>query len=136
MAGTDGRCVFLCERAVEFFDVDVGVRLDAREADAAALRTYPFHARFAFDPLADRRDRGFQIAFDGCDPGCALRESGFKLIGNSKPIFQNFLSHTDKMLDGVEKQQIQKKESKTDIYNIPDPNEPQRPVENSGQPAQ
>ncbi len=65
-----------------------------------------------------------------------LRESGFKLIGNSKPIFQNFLSRTDKMLDGVEKQQIQKKESKTDIYNIPDPNEPQRPVENSGQPAQ
>ena len=65
-----------------------------------------------------------------------LRESGFKLIGNSKPIFQNFLSHTDKMLDGVEKQQIQKKESKTDIYNIPDPNAPQRPVENSGQPSQ
>ena len=65
-----------------------------------------------------------------------LRESGFKLIGNSKPIFQNFLSHTDKMLDGVEKQQIQKKESKTDIYNIPDPNAPQRPVDNSGQPSQ
>ena len=65
-----------------------------------------------------------------------LRESGFKLIGNSKPIFQNFLSHTDKMLDGVEKNRIQKTETKTDIYNIPDPNEPQRPVNNSGQPSQ
>ena len=67
-----------------------------------------------------------------------LRESGFKLIGNSKPIFQGFLNNTDKMLDGVEKQRIdvKKTETKTDIYNIPDPNEPQRPVDNSGQPPQ
>lgn len=62
-----------------------------------------------------------------------LRQAGFKLIGDSKPIFQNFLSHTDKMLDGVEKQRIEKKETKTDIYDIPDPN---APINNNGQPSQ
>jgi membrane protein required for colicin V production len=61
-----------------------------------------------------------------------LRESGFKIIGDSKPIFQNFLSHTDKMLDGVEQQRVKKTETKTDIYNIPDPN---APIDNNVPPA-
>jgi membrane protein required for colicin V production len=61
-----------------------------------------------------------------------LRESGFKLIGESKPLFQSFLSRTDKMLDGVEQQRVKKTETKTDIYNIPDQN---APLNNSGQPS-
>ena len=62
-----------------------------------------------------------------------LRESGFKIIGESKPLFQNFLNRTDKMLDGVEQQRVKKTEAKTDIYNIPDPN---APLNNNGQPSQ
>jgi membrane protein required for colicin V production len=62
-----------------------------------------------------------------------LRETGFKILGDAKPIFQNFLSHTDKMLDGVEKQRVKKTETKTDIYNIPDENAPLPPTDNTGQ---
>jgi uncharacterized membrane protein required for colicin V production len=60
-----------------------------------------------------------------------LRETGFKVIGNAKPIFQNFLSQADKVIDGVEKQRVKKTETKTDIYNIPDENTPQTPIDNS-----
>jgi membrane protein required for colicin V production len=62
-----------------------------------------------------------------------LRESGFKLIGNAKPVFQQFLSHTDKMIDGVQKERVKKTESKTDIYNIPDENAPIPPPNNGQQ---
>ncbi|MDZ7876873.1 MAG: CvpA family protein [Saprospiraceae bacterium] len=62
-----------------------------------------------------------------------LRETGFKVLGDAKPIFQNFLSHADKMLDGVEKQRVKKTETKTDIYNIPDENAPLPPNNNTGQ---
>ena len=60
-----------------------------------------------------------------------LRESGFSIIGQSKPLFQSFLNRTDKMLDGVEQQRGKKTETKTDIYDIPDQNAPSN---NSGQP--
>jgi membrane protein required for colicin V production len=62
-----------------------------------------------------------------------LRESGFKLIGDAKPVFQQFLSRTDKMIDGVEKQRVKKTETKTDIYNIPDENAPIPPPNNGQQ---
>jgi membrane protein required for colicin V production len=62
-----------------------------------------------------------------------LRETGFRILGDAKPIFQNFLSRTDKMLDGVEKQRVKKTETKTDIYNIPDENAPIPPANNTGQ---
>ena len=62
-----------------------------------------------------------------------LRETGFKVLGDVKPIFQNFLSHADKMIDGVEKQRVKKTETKTDIYNIPDENAPLPPANNTGQ---
>ncbi len=62
-----------------------------------------------------------------------LREAGFKLIGDAKPIFQNFLHQTDKMIDGVQKERVKKVESKTDIYNIPDEN---APANTNSQPVQ
>jgi membrane protein required for colicin V production len=62
-----------------------------------------------------------------------LREAGFKLLGDAKPIFQQFLTRTDKMIDGVEKQRVKKTETKTDIYNIPDENAPIPPPNNGQQ---
>jgi membrane protein required for colicin V production len=62
-----------------------------------------------------------------------LRQTGFRVLGDAKPMFQNFLSHADKMIDGVEKQRVKKTETKTDIYNIPDENAPLPPANNTGQ---
>jgi membrane protein required for colicin V production len=62
-----------------------------------------------------------------------LREGGFKLLGDAKPIFQQFLNRADKMIDGVEKQRVKKTETKTDIYNIPDENAPIPPPNNGQQ---
>ena len=62
-----------------------------------------------------------------------LRESGFKFIGDAKPVFQQFLTRTDKMIDGVEKQRVKKTETNTDIYNIPDENAPPPPTNNGQQ---
>jgi uncharacterized membrane protein required for colicin V production len=83
--------------------------------------------------VIDSETKATSMTYRFLDP---LREAGFKVIGQSKPIFQNFLSHTDKMLDGVEKNRIKKTETKTDIYNIPDMNEQPQPTNNSGQPSQ
>lgn len=83
--------------------------------------------------VIDSETKATSMTYRFLDP---LREAGFKIIGQSKPIFQNFLSHTDKMLDGVEKNRIKKTETKTDIYNIPDVNEQPQPTNNSGQPSQ
>jgi membrane protein required for colicin V production len=51
-----------------------------------------------------------------------FREGAFVVIGNSKPIFQGFLTETDRMMDKVEESRQKKTEAKTDIYDIKDPN--------------
>jgi membrane protein required for colicin V production len=80
--------------------------------------------------IIDAETKATSVSYRLLEP---LREAGFKLIGDAKPVFQQFLSRTDKMIDGVEKQRVKKTETKTDIYNIPDENAPIPPTNNGQQ---
>lgn len=53
-----------------------------------------------------------------------LRETTFRFLGNVKPIVQNFLSETDKVMNQVEENRQRRTETKTDIYDFDDPNRP------------
>ncbi len=50
-----------------------------------------------------------------------LRQGTFKLIGNVKPIVQDFLGETNKVMDQIEDSRMKGTESKTDIYDIDNP---------------
>ena len=57
-----------------------------------------------------------------------LRRNAFKLIGNAKPIVQDFLGETDKVMDQIEDSRTKRSESKSDIYDIDNP--PNSPSKN------
>ncbi|MBL7814972.1 MAG: CvpA family protein [Saprospiraceae bacterium] len=50
-----------------------------------------------------------------------LRKGSFAFLGSVKPIVQNFLSETDKVMNQIEDSRINRSESKADIYDIENP---------------
>lgn len=51
-----------------------------------------------------------------------LPQKTFAVIGDMKPSFQHFFEKANQMMDNVDKGRMQRKETKTDIYDIKDGN--------------
>ena len=68
--------------------------------------------------MLDEQTKTTSMAYRYLDP---LRENTFKFLGNVKPIVQNFLGETDKVMNQIEDSRTKTKESKSDIYDINSP---------------
>ena len=74
--------------------------------------------------MLDEQTKTTSITYRYLEP---LRQGAFKVIGNAKPIVQNFLGETDKVMNQLEDSRTKTKESKSDIYDVDSPlNSPAR----------
>ena len=68
--------------------------------------------------MLDEETKTTSMSYRYLDP---LRVNAFKFLGNVKPIVQNFLGETDKVMDQIEDSRVKRAESKSDIYDIDNP---------------
>ena len=68
--------------------------------------------------MLDEQTKTTSMSYRYLEP---LRQTTFKLIANAKPIVQNFLGETDKVMNQIEDSRMKRTESKTDIYDIDSP---------------
>ncbi len=68
--------------------------------------------------MLDEQTKTTSMSYRYLEP---LRQNAFKLIANVKPIVQDFLGETDKVMNQIEDSRMNRTESKTDIYDIDSP---------------
>lgn len=68
--------------------------------------------------MLDEQTKMTSMSYQYLEP---LRRGAFKVIGNAKPIVQDFLGETDKIMNQIEDSRVKRSESKSDIYDIDNP---------------